>query len=137
MNPPDWENMRLVERALYRAKKIKQPDGSIALEPERPAAFKLERPNEPEAAAEGELMADCPACGAGVPARLEVCPVCRYDLHAKGNEDQPEIPAGAVSAPPREVVHSHTFLALSSRALLLFFLLTAGAFLAFVYFLTH
>lgn len=133
---PDLEKMSMVEQALYHAKRVNPPDRLSATE--RP----VEKPAEtgPVHAPEGELMVDCPGCGAGVPARLESCPVCGGHLDsAPRTAIQPESVSdgGGNNAPAREVVHRHAFLALSTRGLLLFFLLSAGAFLAFVYFLTR
>ncbi|MCE5272207.1 restriction endonuclease [bacterium] len=92
-------------------------------------------------AAEPSLV-DCPGCGAGVPGDLAACPVCGAALHPAVEEALPAAEATlSVDTPPPvaqpEVTHRRTFFALSTPALIFFFVFSVAAFLLFVYFIAR
>jgi len=114
--------------------------------PEPPAASPEAAALEVQVQTDTEhVLVDCPGCGAGVPGSLAACPVCGTALQQTAAAAT-EIPSAAeatlsVDTPPpaaqREVTHRRTFFALSTPALIFFFVFTVSAFLIFVYFIAR
>jgi len=125
-----------------------QPDSSEDVETIGTVRLETERPGEEgsETAVENEIMIDCPGCGAGIPAHLDECPICHTSSEQKRGDDsnQHSEPGSAGYSPipneassPRGVTHRHAYMRMSTSGLLLFFLISITAFLAFIYFITH
>jgi hypothetical protein len=100
----------------------------------------------PETQGKDENLIDCPGCGAGVPQKLDKCPVCgtllqnTASLHTEGPDSESEevtISPSVSEITPQKVVHKHAYLAVSTPGLLIFFAVSITAFLLFVYFVAR
>jgi len=125
-----------------------QPDSQQA--PEEAGGQRLElESSEPESSspeADNQLMVDCPSCHAGVPAKLDECPVCHMPLKDNSGGNSHPLEFSGLSAPPPamaaapasgRVTHRHAYMSMNTAGLLIFFFISIVAFLIFVYFLTH
>jgi Restriction endonuclease len=102
---------------------------------------------DPAAEIEDEVMLDCPGCGAGVPAHLDSCPVCHTPLKQASEKESQQGVVAPENTPPtmlaagpsngQAIHHRHAYMSMSTGGLIVFFLISVTAFLAFVYLVTH